>query len=160
MKSIPILEKQLAAASGKKCISILNSLAGNLTKISSEKIIDFAKEALKLSLEEGEDKSYQIALCNLCISYIYSGEYETAVKRGGELLGIHEDSGNTAGIIKARELLAKAFEKLSYYDKSFEYMTKTLKMAEELNDLQAISRALQQATLIFNGMKDFKNATL
>lgn len=129
--------------SNKEKVDNLLSISHDFRQIDIEKGVEFAEQALAISLDlayvKGEGRAYRI----FAISHYFKGEYEPALEFGTKALEIAESIDDQLGILRAANTISATYNLKAKNDKSIEYLIFAYKAAEELNDSLSMVRLLQ-----------------
>ena len=133
---------------GRKKTPLLNRIAEIYWSVNPDKTIEYASEALQLSLEF-EDKSQEgLALINLCQGYLFNDLYDKALQFGLQSLEIRNTIGNDYDLAFTLRTLGWLYYDIGYFDKALQYHTETLKIHEKIGDIQRVAYSYNSIGLI------------
>ena len=139
-------------------IQLLNTIASDLYYVNSEKIFDFARQALELS----EQINYKIGIAkaynNLGIYYRTKGIYNKSIDYFFNSLYIMEDLNNMKGVARSYNLIGIIYYYLSNYELSLEYYNKALKLNIKQNDKKWIAGNCNNIGMIYESMGEYSKA--
>jgi len=133
---------------GKDRIPLLNRIAEIYWSINPNKTIEYATEALQLSVEFENNRQEGLALINLCQGYLFNDFYGKALQYGLQSLEIRNNIGNDYDLAFTLRTLGWLYYDIGYFDKALEYHTETLKIHEKIGDKQRIAYSYNSIGLI------------
>tara|TARA_R110001606_G_scaffold24958_2_gene81898 strand:- start:3386 stop:5158 length:1773 start_codon:yes stop_codon:yes gene_type:complete len=136
-------------------IPLLNRIAEIYWVINPDRTIEFATEALQLSLECGNKKQEGYALINLCQGYLFNNIYDKALKLGLQSLEVRKNIDDDYDLAFTLRTLGWLYYDIGYYNKALEYHIKTLKIHEKINDVQRIAYSYNSIGLIHAKKEDY-----
>ena len=124
----------------KDRIDLLNSLAYSVR--SSDPALSFqcGKDALTSSEEMAYKKGKGDAHLNLCYYYWTRSEYEKGLEHGLSALRVFEFLDNQKGLMDCYFLMGATYNQLNDTIKSDDYINRSLTLAQELRNNEAIAR--------------------
>ncbi len=139
-------------------INLLNKIAADLLYVNSEKINEFAIQALDLS--ENINYTYGIANAynNLGIYYRTKGIYDMAIDYFFNSLYIMEDLNDINGIARSYNLIGIIYYFLDNYDLSLEYYNKALEINIQQQDKKWIAGNSNNVGMIYEILGDYSKA--
>ena len=155
---IDSLKIELAKASGKDKIHILNEIGKTYWYIDPEKILEYGQQALELSEKENYPKGKGQSLNNIGVGNYFLGNYEAALDHFLRSLEIREDIGFKRDIVGSYNNLAVLFDDMSEPEKSLEYYHKSLSLYEKLNDKDGIAYTLHNIAVIYENLSNYHKA--
>ncbi len=138
----------LPYSTGKDKIPLLNRVAEIYWSINPDKTIEYANEALQLSLEFNDKSQEGLALINLCQGYLFNDFYDKALQLGLQSLEIRKEIGNDYDLAFTLRTLGWLYYDIGYFDKALQYHTETLKIHERIDDRQRIAYSYNSIGLI------------
>lgn len=148
----------LPYSTGKDKIPLLNRVAEIYWSINPDKTIEYANEALQLSLEFNDKNQEGLALINLCQGYLFNDFYDKALQLGLQSLEIRKEIGNDYDLAFTLRTLGWLYYDIGYFDKALQYHTETLKIHEKINDKQRIAYSYNSIGLIHEHKGDCRLA--
>ncbi|MDD7914846.1 tetratricopeptide repeat protein [Polaribacter ponticola] len=136
-------------------IPLLNRIAEIYWVINPDRTIEFATEALQLSLEFKNKKQEGYALINLCQGYLFNNIYDKALKLGLESLEVRKNIDDDYDLAFTLRTLGWLYYDIGYYNKALEYHVKTLKIHEKINDVQRIAYSYNSIGLTHAKKEDY-----
>ena len=138
----------------EKKIPLLNRIAEIYWSINPDKTIEYATEALQLSLEYRNRNQEGLALINLCQGYLFNDIYDKALQLGQQSLEIRKEIGNDYDLAFTLRTLGWLYYDIGYFDKALEYHKETLAIHEKIEDKQRIAYSYNSIGLIHARKKD------
>ena len=149
----------LPQSQGIEKIPLLNRIAEIYWTINPDKTIEYATEALQLSVEFKDKNQEGLALINLCQGYLFNDFYDKALQYGLQSLEIRKEYGNDYDLAFTLRTLGWLYYDIGYFDKALKYHTETLKLHEQIGDKQRIAYSHNSIGLIHE-QKDDHNLAL
>ncbi|RLD65001.1 MAG: hypothetical protein DRI95_09650 [Bacteroidetes bacterium] len=139
-------------------INLLNKIAADLLYVDSEKINEFATQALDLS--ENINYKYGIANAynNLGIYYRTKGIYDLAIDYFFNSLYIMEELNDINGIGRSYNLIGILYYYLENYNLSLEYYNKALEINIQQQDQKWIAGNSNNIGMIYEILGDYSKA--
>lgn len=144
----------LPTISKAKKTALLNRIAEIYWVINPDKTIEYASEALQLSVKFKDKSQEGLALINLCQGYLFNDIYDKALQYGLESLEIRKDIGNDYDLAFTLRTLGWLYYDIGYFDKALEYHTDVLKIHEKIKDNQRIAYSYNSIGLIHESKND------
>lgn len=119
----------LPNVTGENRMPYLNRIAEIYWLILPDKTLEYAGEALQLSLEFNDKSQEGLALINLCQGYLVNDIYDKALDFGLQSLEIRKELGNEYDLAFTLRTLGWLYYDIGYYDKALEYHKETLQLA-------------------------------
>lgn len=139
-------------------INLLNRIADDIFYVNSDKMIDYAEEALRLS----ERINYQLgigqAFMNLGIYYRHKGIYDKAIDYFFNSLEIMEQLNNVNGIARCYNLFGIIYYYLKNYELSLEYYTKALELNIAQSDKKWAAGNYNNIGMIYEKLGEYSKA--
>lgn len=129
-------------------IPLLNRVAEIYWIINPDRTIEYATEALQLSLEFDNKSQEGFALINLCQGYLFNDIYDKALQHGLQSLEIREEIGDDYDLAFTLRTLGWLYYDIGYLNKALEYHVKALKIHEKINDIQRIAYSFNSIGLV------------
>ncbi|AUC86290.1 hypothetical protein CW731_13830 [Polaribacter sp. ALD11] len=145
----------LPKAIKKERIPLLNRIAEIYWIVNPDRTIEYATEALQLSLEFGDKNQEGYALINLCQGYLFNNIYDKALKLGLQSLEVRKEIGDDYDLAFTYRTLGWLYYDIGYYNKALEYHVKTLKIHEKIKDIQRIAYSYNSIGLIHDKKEDY-----
>jgi len=139
-------------------INLLNKIAADLLYVNSDKILDFAKQALDLSEKLKYDYGKAIAYNNLGIYYRTKGIYDMSIDYFFNSLEIMEKLNDINGIARSYNLIGIIYYYLENYELSLEYYNKALEINIKQQDQKWIAGNSNNVGMIYEIMGDYSKA--
>src|SRR5690606_25533756 len=147
-------------------VRLLNEIAYQYRTSDPVLMQQYARQALKLATEIGDDVQKSEALINLGTSFIISGDYKEALRHFADARNILEspDGLNTGTTADAKKVLGRAygnigivFSEQSNYSKALQYHLKAVKIYEQNQDEQGMARLYNNIGIVYYAQNnDFK----
>ena len=138
----------LPEANSKEKLPLLNRVAEIYWTINPDKTIEYATEALQLSVKFKDKSQEGLALINLCQGYLFNDFYDKALQFGLQSLEIRNEIGNDYDLAFTLRTLGWLYYDIGYFDKALEYHTETFKIHEKIGDKQRIAYSYNGIGLI------------
>ncbi len=136
---IDSLEKLLPKATINGTPGVLNQLSKSYLRYSTEKSIEYAKEALHLSLKLKDKDNEAFALKNIGNAYYYKNEISKANETYQQAKFIYEELNDFVGISD----IYKNFGNLQFANSKFDsaeyFYNKAIGIKKDINDLHGLS---------------------
>jgi len=129
-------------------IPLLNRVAEIYWIINPDRTIEYATEALQLSLEFEDKNQEGFALINLCQGYLFNDIYDKALQHGLQSLEIRQEIGDDYDLAFTLRTLGWLYYDIGYLNKALEYHEKALKIHEKINDIQRIAYSFNSIGLV------------
>ncbi len=129
-------------------IPLLNRVAEIYWIVNPDRTIEYATEALQLSLEFENKNQEGFALINLCQGYLFNDIYDKALQHGLQSLEIREEIGDDYDLAFTLRTLGWLYYDIGYLNKALEYHVKALKIHEKINDIQRIAYSFNSIGLV------------
>jgi signal transduction histidine kinase/predicted negative regulator of RcsB-dependent stress response len=142
----------------KEKTEVLIELSKLSLGISSEKSLEFALQALDLSVEMKDDTIRRIVLKTLGDVYFNSCKYEEALRYHKDALILFELSDDRAEVAMRYDNIGTDYYELSSYDMAMEFQQKALKIFEELQNLKDFGMSSNRIGLIYWKVSNFDKA--
>lgn len=139
---------------GNEKTALLNRVAEIYWSINPDKTIEYATEALQLSLEFNNKNQEGLAFINLCQGYLFNDVYDKALRLGLQSLEIRKQIGNDYDLAFTFRTLGWLYYDIGYFDKALEYHTETLRIHKKISDKQRIAYSFNSIGLIHEGRGD------
>lgn len=152
------LEKELAAAEGKKKIEILFQLTGLYKENDPQKAIRFGTRALELVRTFKDEKKETRLLNHMCLLYENVGDFKKAKQLAERSKTLSEKTGDQEALADACNCLGVVHIKLGDYNKALEFHSAALKTREELGNKTGISESLQHIGEIYKKWGNYDTA--
>lgn len=151
--------------------SLLNM--GSVYKILSdnEKAMECFQEALKISKEIDDKNGTANCFLNMGVILFEQSDYKKAIEYFYDALKISEETGDQHDVIKVYQNLGEWFQKTPYdiqiqlgfdpsekYTKAQEYLTKSLKISEEINAMKEQKESLLLLSELYEELSDFEKS--
>jgi tetratricopeptide (TPR) repeat protein len=157
--------RQVEDREGEKYALI--DLCGTTWKGEKEESIKYHKELHKLSVETG-DRIYELKMQSALEILRGGDEYESKLKREGEILKVHRASGNTFAECKSLENIARAHSEAVHevtaersehnrYKKAIPYYESAIKLNAELGDIGGQTSCQAEADFCQQAVEDLEN---
>ncbi|MCD4665391.1 MAG: tetratricopeptide repeat protein, partial [Bacteroidales bacterium] len=130
-------------------INLLNKIAADIVYVNSDKIYDYAHEALQLSEELNFRKGIAESYNNLGIYYRIKGIYEMSIDYFFNSLTIMEELNDKSGIARCYNLIGIIYYRLNNYDLSLKYYNKALDINLEQGDKKWIAGNYNNVGMIY-----------
>jgi len=138
----------LPKSGNKEKIYLLNRIAEIYWSINPDKTIEYATEALQLSIEFEDESQEGLALINLCQGHLFNDSYDSALQYGLKSLEIRKKLGNDYDLAFTLRTLGWLYFDIGYYDNALQYHNETLKIHEKIGDKQRIAYSYNSIGLI------------
>ncbi len=148
----------LPKSHGKERIPILNRIAEIYWSINPDKTIEYATEALQLSVKFKNESQEGLALINLCQGYLFNDFYEIALQFGIQSLEIRNKIGNDYDLAFTLRTLGWLYYDIGYLDKALQYHTETLKIHKKIGDNERVAYSYNSIGLIHDHKGDYNLA--
>lgn len=135
-------------------IPLLNRIAEIYWIINPDRTIEYATEALQLSLEFKNKSQEGYALINLCQGYLFNDIYDKALQLGLKSLEVRREIGDDYDLAFTLRTLGWLYYDIGYLNKALEYHIKTLKIHEKINDIQRIAYSYNSIGLVHAKKED------
>jgi tetratricopeptide (TPR) repeat protein len=145
----------LPKATQKERIPLLNRIAEIYWIENPDRTLEYASEALELSLKFGDKNQEGYALINLCQGYLFNNIYDKALKLGLQSLEVRKKIGDDYDLAFTFRTLGWLYYDIGYYNKALDYHIKTLKIHEKINDIQRIAYSYNSIGLIHAQKEDY-----
>lgn len=132
----------------KEKIPLLNRIAEIYWMVNPDRTIEYATEALQLSLEFDDKNQEGFALINLCQGYLFNNIYDKALKLGLQSLEVRKKIGDDYDLAFTLRTLGWLYYDIGYYNKALEYHVKTLNIHEKIKDVERIAYSYNSIGLI------------
>lgn len=139
-------------------INLLNKIATDLLYVNSEKINDFANQALDLSEKINYNYGIAIAYNNLGIYYRTKGIYDMSIDYFFNSLDIMEKLNDINGIARSYNLIGIIYYYLENYELSLDYYNKSLEINIQQQDQKWIAGNSNNVGMIYEIMGDYSKA--
>ena len=139
-------------------INLLNQIATDLLYVNSEKINDFANQALDLSKKINYNIGIANAYNNLGIYYRTKGIYDMAIDYFFNSLNIVESQNDINGIARSYNLIGIIYYYLENYKLSLEYYNKALEINIQQQDQKWIAGNSNNLGMIYEIIGDYSKA--
>ncbi|MDN5203472.1 tetratricopeptide repeat protein [Fulvivirgaceae bacterium BMA10] len=147
-QTIDSLRKQLAQASDKDKLPLLNALAESYWQIDPDLTIEYANQALKLAEANGDKKNEGYAYINLCQGYLYKDVYDKALEFGLKSLDIREKLEDVNDVIYTLRTIGWLYYDIKNSDMAQHYHEKVLALHLELKNPERIAYSYNSLGLI------------
>ena len=152
------LEKELAAAEGKKKIEILIQLTNLYNENDPQNAIRFGTRALELLRKFKDNKQELRLLNNMCRLYENIGDFKKAMQLAKRGKTLSEKTGDQKALADACNCLGVVHIKLGDYNKALAFHSTALKSREELGNKTGISESLQHIGEIYKKWGNYDTA--
>ena len=157
------LEAKLAAAErngsgATQKADLLNDLAWSLRVADTNRALNLAREAYRLSSKESYEIGMAYALRTEGFCSYLSSSFETAMARSNEALRLFEKLGGLTGQASALNTIGNVYFRLSDYPSALEVHFKSAKISEDIDDRRGLAYALNNIGNVYFGLSDYGNA--
>lgn len=139
-------------------VNLLNKIAADILYVNSERIYDFANQALELSEKINYPNGIANAYNNLGIYYRTKGIYDMSIDYFFNSLNIVEKLNDINGIARSYNLIGILYYYLENYDLSLEYYNKALLINLQQEDRKWIAGNSNNIGMIYEKMGDYSKA--
>jgi len=139
-------------------IDMLNKIADDFLYINSDKMDDYARQALELSEEIDYKKGIAESYNNLSIFFGTKGIYNQAIDYVFKSLKIMEEENNRSGVAKCYNIIGIINYYLYNDEYSIEYFNKALEINIEINNKKRIAGNFNNLGMIYERMGDYNKA--
>jgi tetratricopeptide (TPR) repeat protein/tRNA A-37 threonylcarbamoyl transferase component Bud32 len=153
-----LLEKKVAANSGREKVQALNELASHYTYISAEKAIAYGRQALELAQKLGEKQEEARALNNIGWGYRIQGKFKQAREFYEKGLAISRDIKNDNLIYNGLNNIGGTFEEDNDPAKALDYYRQTYELAKRIKWDKGISVSLNYMAIVFTNQNEYEKA--
>ncbi len=152
------LEALLPGLEDSKQVKILNELAFELCRISPEKSISYANQALELARKYQNKEQEAEALINIANIYRGSGEFDKALEYLQQAFSLSENIQYQKGMARSLTSFGAIYDYQGDYDKALENYFKALALCEKMDDKEGIGGTLMGIGIIYWYLKDNNKA--
>lgn len=139
-------------------INLLNKIASDLLYVDSERIYEFAVQALDLSEKNKYSFGIANAYNNLGIYYRTKGVYDMAIDYFFNSLYIMESLNDINGIARSYNLIGIIYYFLDNYELSLDYYNKALEINIQQQDKKWIAGNSNNIGMIYENLGDYSKA--
>ncbi|MCD4695351.1 MAG: tetratricopeptide repeat protein [Bacteroidales bacterium] len=139
-------------------VNLLNKISEKYLYIDTEKINEFARQALKLSEDINYQKGIAQSFNNLGIYYRAKGIYSQSIDYTFRSLEIMEALNDQGGIARCYNLIGIIYFFLENYKLSLEYYIKALDINKQQNDLKWIAGNSNNIGMIHERQGNYEQA--
>lgn len=121
--------------------------------------IDYFQKALEFYRSDDKYKNAATGpLFNLALIYKNLGDYARALKMNFEILGVHENSGNTAMISQTYNAIGNTYKDLVKYPEAIEFFDTAYTVAKMGSHLAEMALSIRNKANVFLEMKQFEQS--
>jgi len=122
-------------------------------------ITAYAKGAMDQKVRETDDREEKAkASIYLHFAYNAKGDLKKSLKYSKEALAIYEKQGDRLGIIDAMNALGMYYINIDYLDIAQDYLVKSLKICEELNNKDKLHTSYIHLGILYYNLEEFSKA--
>jgi len=143
-KYVDSIKAALQRSTDENKVKSYLDLSNYYSYISTEKVIEYGKKALKLAQEINDKQGIADALYRLGEGQVNQKDYDKAFENYLESLKLFKEVGDTEGIFMANNGIGRAYDNVQKYQKAYEYYSDALKQAKINKDKK------QQAVALMN----------
>jgi tetratricopeptide (TPR) repeat protein len=147
-------------------VRLLNEISYQYRTSDPNLMQQYAKQALKLAAEIGDETQRSEAILNLGTSFIILGNYKEALRHFADARNILEgiEDGAAGDSARVKKLLGRVygsigivFSEQSNYAKALQYHLRAVKIFEDLQDEQGMARLYNNIGIVFHAQhNEFK----
>jgi len=150
------LETRLKSAVGKERIDILAKLIN--TSEEPQKVLTYGKEALEL-LERFPNPELQVdILGDICLNYIYLGQYGASGRYANQCLDIAEKIGYKKGRADALYYMGRINYYQGVYDQAADFYSRARLLYEAIDDQPGLAQTINAYGLVYWKLSDYSLA--
>ncbi|MCD4817612.1 MAG: tetratricopeptide repeat protein [Candidatus Cloacimonetes bacterium] len=142
----------------KEKVKLLNKLSKASLKTSSEKALDFGKQALELAKKINDNNTRAIALSNIGEIYQILGDYDEGLQFYQKALKIYEINSDRKYEAECLNNIGIIHRKLSNYNKALECFLKSLQIWNEIENKKGIAATFNNIGLVHWNLGNYENA--
>ncbi len=146
---IDSLENKLEITLGKEKVDILNELSKLYINKSTDKSLEYCKNAYELAKSLKYKEGEALSIFNLGKTYRFLDEYDKALEHFYKALPLFESLDDKEMISKTLNDIGLSYYVMGNYMLALENNNKALDISEELNDSLGISRAYNNLGLCY-----------
>jgi len=154
------LESNLSSASGIEKIDILIDLSGSLVNEQPHKSIDYAGEALDLSIKSKNLEGQGEALFQLAYAYRVQGDNIKALDFFFQSLDITQQLKDKSGIAKNLNQIGQLYRYMGNYSEAMDSHVEALHLYEELDNKSGIAASLIYTGVVYRNIDNKEQALL
>lgn len=148
-------------------IDSLNILSRDNSFVDNNKALDFAKEALKLSLSNGYKKGQAFAYRNMSSIYSSQESYAESIEYIKKAMDIFGELGDAEGIANCNISLGHTFERLGdfslaydYHKMAYDFFKQSIDLNRKAITTHNLAKAHYELTQLDSAEKQFKEALI
>jgi tetratricopeptide (TPR) repeat protein len=156
--NIDSLETQLKIVNDKERIEVLNELVKAYDTISYIKSLDYAKQALELTIKLKSKEDIADSSDRIGRIYYYLDDYDKSIEYFINSLKIRENIGNKTGVCQSYNNIGVVYLNIENYDKALEYFLNSLKISEEISDKEIIAKNFINIGIVYMQLNNYDTA--
>ncbi|MCK4696150.1 MAG: tetratricopeptide repeat protein [Candidatus Cloacimonetes bacterium] len=139
-------------------VHILNELGKMYWGISSEKTLEYSKQALELSRKLTYRKGEAQSLNNIGVGYYFLGDYDKALEYFLNSLKIREELGDKKEIVASLNNIGIIFDDFNDFEQALYYYKRSLEIFEELKDVYGIATTLHNIGVVYESLSNYNKS--
>jgi signal transduction histidine kinase len=156
--NIDSLETQLKIVNSKERIDVLDELVKVYDSISYTKSLDYALQALELTIKFKNKEDIADSSDRIGRIYYYLDNYDESIVYFINSLKIREKIGNKKGICQSYNNIGVVYLNIPNYDKALGYFLNSLKISEEISDTEIIAKNFINIGIVYMQLKNYDQA--